>query len=355
MDRCGLKFGGWLAGGISATANDPVDGYNGVVTFNDRYGEFQMNQLWTYLEKAIDPCKTCDIGARIDFLYGTDARFTQAVDGLEEDWNQTEPFYQIALPQFYVDASLYNWTLRVGHFLTILGYEEVQAPNNFFYSHSYAKQYGEPFTHTGFLLMRDIGPFCFSGGLHRGNDQFDDTDGLDALGYLGSVAWTNCDGDITTAFAVSATEQGPGVEELIYSFVSIFDLSNRLTWVVQHDYGRSTFGRFGSRAQWYGINQYLLYQINCRLSFGARMEWFRDEDGTRVTGLGDGNLATGPFLGDFYELTLGLNWRPHGNLTMRPEIRWDWFDQDGPGRVQPFDAGDKDNQFMFAWDVIMTF
>ena len=38
-------------------------------------------------------------------------------------------------------------------------------------------------------------------------------------------------------------------------------------------------------ADWYGINQYLLYTLgDKKWSAGARVEWFRDDDGTRVLG-----------------------------------------------------------------------
>jgi hypothetical protein len=108
-------------------------------------------------------------------------------------------------------------------------------------------------------------------------------------------------------------------------------------------------------AEWYGLNQYLLYTINKCWQAGIRAEWFRDDDGTRVTGLGDGNLARGPFEGNFYEITAGLNWRPHANITVRPELRWDWYDSnviDGP---RPYDAGDRNSQFLLGCDLIVTF
>jgi hypothetical protein len=355
MNRMGLKFGGWIDHGVSVVANSPADRYNGVVGFNDRDGEYQMNQLWTYLEKAINPNKFTDVGGRIDFLYGTDARFAQAVDGLEANWTQEEPFYQASLPQFYLDAAVGDWTFRIGHFLSLIGYEDVPAPSNYFYSHSYAFLYGEPKTQTGFLAMHDIGQLSLAAGLHRGFDQFDDTDGLNTLGYMGNVSFSTADNDFTTSFGVSATEQGPGVETLVYSLVGICHVTERLTWVLQHDYGRSTFGRGGSRAQWYGLNQYLLYEINCCLSAGLRVEWFTDEDGTRVAGLGQGNQACGPYIGDFYEVTFGLNWRPHGNILVRPEVRWDWFDTDVPGLAQPFDAGESDDQFLYGCDMVFLF
>ncbi|MDF0677797.1 MAG: outer membrane beta-barrel protein [Nitrosomonas sp.] len=51
---------------------------------------------------------------------------------------------------------------------------------------------------------------------------------------------------------------------------------------------------------WYGINQYLLYDIsNQAFGAGLRFEWFHDQNGTRV--MGDGNDE------DFIGVTAGLN------------------------------------------------
>ncbi|MBC7352108.1 MAG: outer membrane beta-barrel protein, partial [Thermogutta sp.] len=157
LERWGFEFGGWVGAGISVVANNPADNYNGVVTFNDRDQEFQMNQLNLYLERQVNNGGYgWDWGGRVDVLYGTDARFTQAIDGLESDWNQTERFYQVALPQFYFDVAYNSWTLRGGHFYTPVGYEAVPVTQNFFYSHSYSHQYGQPFTNTGLLLSRSF-------------------------------------------------------------------------------------------------------------------------------------------------------------------------------------------------------
>lgn len=41
--------------------------------------------------------------------------------------------------------------VKIGHFYTIIGYEVVTAPDNFFITKPYTMQYGEPFTHTGVL------------------------------------------------------------------------------------------------------------------------------------------------------------------------------------------------------------
>ncbi|GAB6165712.1 hypothetical protein JCM19992_17120 [Thermostilla marina] len=352
----GWEIGGWIDAGISAVANNPADRYNGVVTFNDRDGEGQLNQLWFYLNKDVDT-DACGFsyGGRLDFVYGTDARFTQAVDGLEADWDQTEPFYQAALPQFYLDVAYNGWVVRMGHFYTTIGYEVVAAPDNFFYSHAYTMQYGEPFTHTGLLLMRELGGgFAFSAGLQRGNDQFDDTDGLDALGFLGGVSWTSCDERLSVAFNISADEAGPDQPVTIYSLVGNWQVTDNLEYVIQHDWGNQEWANGGS-SQWYGLNQYFLYTINDCWKAGMRVEWFHDGDGVRVSGLGVGNQTAGSFPGDFYEITAGLNWTPHPNLIVRPELRWDWYEADGAVASYPYDAGDLDHQFIFGCDMIVTF
>ena len=173
----GVELGGWLEAGFSAVGTSPADRFNGPVTFNDRHAEGQMNQLWFYLERKPNTWAcSLDLGGRIDVMYGTDAQYIQAGDGLEANWDQSERFYQMALPQFYLDATLAGWTVRMGKFFTILGYEGPAAPDNFFYSHAYTMQYGEPFTHTGMLVSRRFGQWLVNGGFHRGNDQFDDTD-----------------------------------------------------------------------------------------------------------------------------------------------------------------------------------
>ncbi len=238
--RClGLDLGGWVDQGVSVVANNPADRYNGPVTFNDRDGEYQVNQVCLYLKRDLRPDRCpWDVGGRLDILYGTDARFIQAIDGLESDWGQAERFYQLAVPQFYLDVALNPWTLRIGRFYTILGYESVMAPENFFYSHAYVHQYGEPFTHTGMLLMCDVGAgLTLAAGLQRGNDQFDDTDGLNALGFLGGLHWRTCCDRLTVSFAISADEVGRDRPVTIYSLVTTWKVTRRLKYVIQHDYG----------------------------------------------------------------------------------------------------------------------
>ncbi len=238
FDELGIELGGWLEVGFSAVGTSPEDRFNGPVTFNDRHAEAQMNQLWFYLEREPDTwaCSP-DLGGRIDVMYGTDAQYIQAGDGLESNWDQSERFYQIALPQFYLDATYSGWKVRMGRFFTILGHEGPAAPDNFFYSHAYTMQYGEPFTHTGMLVSRRFGQWLLNAGIHRGNDQFDDSDGLDAINVLGGIGYTTPGDFASVEYAFSSAESGPDVPSYTHSLVNTVHITDQLDYVLQGDYG----------------------------------------------------------------------------------------------------------------------
>ncbi len=368
-----LTIGGWIDQGITSSNHVPADRFNGPVTFNDRDREYQMNQLWVYAERVTDTggCGF-DVGGRVDFMYGTDWRFTRS-NGLEDNWNESSRFYGAAFPQAYLDVAWNDWTVRMGHFYTMIGYEVVPAPQNFFYSHAYTMQYGEPFTHTGLLATNHINDgLSVSVGFDRGWDNWQDNN--DKLEILGGVSASSYDGLTSLTFALTsgAYDDEGRLNRVMYSIVLQHQINCRLKWVLQHDRGFDNNGgilRQGAasrdNAEWYGINQYLFYDLNERWSLGLRTEWFRDDDGARVGGIGDPNgWPLGPDLannqigwaGNFYEVTFGLNWKPNCHLAVRPEFRWDWYT--GPTDAQgqlPFNYGENSYQFTFGTDVYITF
>ena len=96
--------------------------------------------------------------------------------------------------------------VKFGHFYTLIGYEVVPAIGNFFYTHAYTMQYGEPFTHTGVLttwVPND--QLTIIGGITNGWDNWDD--GLETTivnqnyanynsnaSFLGAVTFSSSDG-----------------------------------------------------------------------------------------------------------------------------------------------------------------
>jgi hypothetical protein len=144
--------------------------------------------------------------------------------------------------------------------------------------------------------------------------------------------------------------------------------NDRLTLVLQSDYGRQQNIVGVGDAEWYGANGYAFLKLNDCWSFGMNVEWFRDDDGYRVASLlanaDNGTTrsarlppagAAGGFAGNFYQCTVGPKWTPHANVTIRPNMRWDHYNGVSPGGQDPYDNGTDDDQFILATDMILTF
>lgn len=389
-DCCCLKehdttLTGWIDGGIMGNNQAPATHFNGPVTFPD-VDNGQLNQFYGVLSRTpADMSKNCGwfVGGDVDFMWGSDYFFTTSagLDGTSVGntprWNTAGDSlrYGFAMPQLYAETDYDDLKIKWGHFYTIIGYEVVPAIGNFFYTHSYTMQYGEPFTHTGVLASRNINEnWSWNAGAVAGWNDFNLQEGVQ---FLGGITYTDKDYGSLALSVVTGNESdfniagvGPVSNRTMYSLVWSRNLNSRLTYVLQHDLGVQAntlgFNAFGTRtADWGGINQYLFYKINCCCTLGWRVEWFDDPQGYVVTGLRPGNTdALYRFPGSFYETSLGLNYKPNGNLTVRPEVRYDWYDGPGGFRApnifgplpnQPFGDNVNKNQFLFGLDAIYQF
>ena len=361
----GFKTGGWLQVGATANGQNPSDRWNGPMLTNDRVADPEMNQLWFYLERPIDTSRGFDIGGRIDLLYGTDWRVADCYgNGLEDRMNGPDNLYGIALPQMYVEAGKGDLSFKIGRMAGILGYESVIPMLNFFYSHSYTLCYSEPILITGMMGTYKLSDrVSLMAGMTNGWHQFENDNGT--YNFQGGVRWASCDGQTSLAYCLDTGRNDLQAmrDQYVHSIVLQQKLTRRLQYVFQSDYGFTNGVNGGEDADWYSINQYLIYKINCKWSAGLRIEWFRDDDGTRVFGAGNlpdarGWMGAPGYAGNFTELTMGLNWKPKSNLTVRPEIRWDWYDgpaNPNPPYPYPFDDGTSKNQFTAACDFVLTF
>jgi hypothetical protein len=135
-------------------------------------------------------------------------------------------------------------------------------------------------------------------------------------------------------YVLMVGNQGFGVDNSGYNHTVMFDyaLTDRFTYVFLSDYVNYTGQDDISIAQ-YGI-----FKINDCWGFGTRFEWWN-----RQVAIGD-NV-------DLYELTVGLNYKPHANFLLRPEVRWQW-DKDDSGIIFPQNF---DNRAGFGMDMIITF
>ncbi|MGR9106489.1 MAG: porin [Gammaproteobacteria bacterium] len=353
MDDLGIRMDGWFEFGIGGNPRDVSTLSNAPITFNDQTNEVTANELYYYIERAVNTeGDSWDIGFRADIVYGTDARFTTAAN-FDNQWLRDSDLYKLAMPQVYgeIFAPIGNGlTLTFGHFYTIIGYEVVTAPDNFFFSHAYTMQYGEPFTHFGGLISYPINNnFNFTGGIVTGWDSVMDA----PPNFLGGLSYST--DDERTSVAVSLIT---GEEDLtnkhnrtLYSIVISHDFLDSLHYVFQHDHAVvQNASAPGGTNRWYGINQYLTYDVLDSLGVGLRFEWFRDEDGSRVLdGLGN-NI--GP--NHYFAITGGVNWTPTSWLKIRPEVRYDWS-INTPAYDVAGDVPSRFNQILISADAIIQF
>ncbi|WP_236625162.1 outer membrane beta-barrel protein [Rhodopirellula sp. SWK7] len=333
----GITVGGWASIGYHSKA---------VPLFNSRADEVQLHQAWLYAEKAIDTSNGFDIGGRLDYIYGTDGPDTQSF-GIDNDhwdngWDNGGD-YGHALPQAYVEAGYGDLSVKLGHFYTIIGWEVVGAPDNFFYSHAYTMYNSEPFTHTGALATYNASDdLSVYGGWVTGWDSGFENNG-DA--FLGGASMGLCDG-LTMTYATvfgrfGEDKTGGGDSERGYMHSIVFDyaVSDNLEYIFQSDYLDTEDAAGATARSTFGINQYLLYTLSDKLALGGRFEWYDANEGIYNSD------------NDIYALTTGLNIKPHSNVIMRPEIRWDWVDGDSTGILED----DADDQFTFGFDTIFLF
>lgn len=400
---------GWCEAGIGG--NSWGSDFNGPVVMDDRAGQGMLNQLCLVGHKPLT--NESGWGGRVDLLYGTDW-WTAVARGLDAfpfnevnalgvpRWGSSR-YYGLALPQFYVEAGREELSLLAGHFYTPLGYEVVPAVGNFFFTRTYLFEYGTPTTHTGVLgTWSPRAGVSVTAGVMNGWDNF--SDGMPAvanpdypgagsnLGFIGELLLESEDGERELGFALtSGNEYTPRADDIgrpmpptvgnltMYTVYAVVPLTDRLTSVVEHsnawqfqaDTGFANRGQLPGLAQWYGLTHYSYLELREGLAAGLRIEWFRDNNGSRVfypvrNAVTASEPVAGGFAGNFWAITWCLNWRLHANWTIRPELRHDWFTPDDYGSgALPFGdvttrpgglvTGSAFGQLFYGCDVVATF
>jgi len=326
-----VDVGGWLSFGYHSEGND---------LFNSRPDEIALHQAWLYAEKVA----TCEnpFGFRADIMYGIDADDTQAFGNPNGSWDFDNGFdygsYGWAMPQLYGEVALNDtWSVKAGHFYTLIGYEVVTAPDNFFYSHAMTMYNSEPFTHTGVLATGSISDsLTVYGGWTLGWDTgFDQLN--DGSSFLGGFSYSVTDNVAFTYISTAGNFGWRGDDAYSHSIVIDTTVTDNFNWVVQSDLVRVD----STGEDNVGLNQYFLYTVTDCLGLGARVEWWKGDVLTGYAPHGGVVPAAGSYSN--YAATFGANVRPHANLVVRPEVRIDWSP-----------AADYDESY-FGVDAIVTF
>lgn len=331
-DPCGCNdspftVGGWTQWGYHSESNG---------LFNSHDSQIQNHQTWLYAEKVADGSCGLDWGFRVDFLYGTDAQDTQAfgepapMDHFDNEWDHG--IYGWAMPQLYAELASGDWSVKVGHFFTLVGYEVVPATGNFFYSHSYTMYNSEPFTHTGAIGTYKVNDNveAYGGwvaGWDTGFDRFSDGDNSKGSAFLGGAALTLTE-EATLTYITTFGDLGVRGEGYSHSLVLDLNLTEDWEYVLQSDLVETNV----QQTHQFGVNQFLFYSVNDCLKVGGRMEWWKNGSNSQ------------------YAATFGVNYLPMANLVIRPEVRHDW----NPSGVR-FNGDGKGDFTTFGIDAILSF
>ena len=378
--RCPPESGGWFVNGWVSAGGESENDWpfnpqlgSSYAAVNDSSSDFGMDQLYLSFGKEVSRSGCWSIGVQADLLYGTDYISASSL-GLESKtegfngghaskianaqphWNRNSrggyKNYGLAMPQAYGEIYaplLSGFDLKLGHFYAPMGHETVQSTRNFFHSHSYSFSYGMPHTLTG--LMGDLKLFpglSVQVGFSQGWDTWEDNKGsVDVIGGVvlqldpcHSVSFFLNSGDAITENLFGEAGEFLGYEtekQTVYSLVYQRKFCGSWTWALEHDFGSAKDAAASIDAQgnialesgnWYSLVNYLYREITPNMALGFRFEWFKDRNYTRTLG----DYTVNELLGykwegnNYYDFTLGLNWRVCRNITIRPEVRYDYSD-----------------------------
>ena len=287
-----------------------------------------------------------DVGFGVDFMFGEDARILRSVHGLDQSWvtghmSDGRPSYGFAMPQLYVEAAINNWSVKMGHFYGVLGYEGATANSRFFYtkgllcSVSPVAQTGVLASYNGFENL-DVTLGWVNGWGNGFDNEYGESLVEGAFTYhiteCASIKYAFMAGTCDVAVPLGALGPiAPGSakgDASVHNLVFDLQLTRYLESVTLFYYGDYD----GNTVLIWG--EHLYRDLNCCTKLGFRAEWLK-------TSIDDTELTT---------MGIGLNYHPCGNqnLYIRPEFRYDKSTNTAMLNGRP-------DQFTIGFDVMLTF
>ena len=357
----GIVVGGYVEGSYTYNTRAPGSDINEGRVFDFEHDAARLNQFAVQIGRNPDIAAAAkagkfDYGFGIDMMWGADGRLIHA-NGLNGYNSLTSPINQFDLTQAYFDLILpygNGIDIRIGKFVTLFGFETIapvasvlnSSGGNQLYSRSYQFGFGTPFTQTGITAAYTVNDkWSFTAGFTRGWDQAtnDNNSSIDLLGqakYTPNADWTFY---ATGSLGPEATGNNHDYRFVIEGIAEYAPKNVAYSFDVDALYAYEDHAALdGSTAQWYSVAGYGSYKICDAVSVNGRLEWFRDQGGSRL------GVST-----NFYEGTVGLSIHPlkdkiGSNLLIRPEIRGDYADK------AVFDGGQHKTQATLAIDAVFS-
>jgi len=354
-DPYDFKFTGFVEGSYTTAFQDPPGHLLPGRVFDFQSDKVILDQVDLSVERDVDFTKAAkgkmDFGGKIEFIYGGDAGLTHSA-GIFDNFNGPhDPDNQPDLLQAYADVLVpvgSGLDIRMGKFVTLLGYETINPTTNPLFSHSYEFGFGIPFTQTGVLGIYNFNSqWTLTAGVTDGWNQSTTDTHNGALDFLGQIKYVK-DPTLTLLTNVSIGperfEDAHDYRFMLESNAIYTPANSAWTFGLDPFFAADAHGaNNGDTAYWYGVVGYAGYKIDDYFTVNGRLEWYRDDGGETFASSGSAS---------YYEGTLGVTIKPFPssligqNLMIRPEVRYDFSNR------RFFDGGTEKDQTTVGVDAI---
>src|SRR5262249_20679138 len=282
-----LAFFGYLENSYVFNLAGVVDGPNELRVYDAKSGyTFNMGEL----SVKKDPSDRYPFGFGLVLTGGEDAQKNHAL-GLFRDSDDTpSDTIKFDIQEAYLSSRLpvgTGLTLKGGKFVSLLGYETIEAPNNLNFSRGFLFGFATPLTNTGLLASYALtDALSITAGPILGWDVVDfrngDPSGTGQIAYTPTKAWSTSLNFIVGPEKTARQKTLRGVLDPIVFYTGI----TTPPLAANGDYGwEADPAPGGGDAPWYGAAAYAAYDWLPRPRSAARLEYFVDEAGVR-TGCG---------------------------------------------------------------------
>ncbi len=327
----GVAMSGYVDTAYTYNFNRPDTGVgrtNRGRVFDVNPNSFTLHAAKLVLEKPLSD--SAPVGFRTDLMFGDDAEVIHSTGLGNVVAGDNPTAFDLQQAYVAVRAPVGNGLdIKLGKFITLLGAEVINSPENWNYSRSYLFGFAIPFTHTGALATYSLGELgSTSFGIVNGWDIADENNSFKTM--LGNVTLTPVKGVTLSTSLITGAERASdnGNDRTVLDLVATWQPLEQLTLMANYDYGHeasithggTTAGR--DTGNWSGVALYAKYAVTDTWSLAGRWEMFNDMDDVRtaLTGPTGTEVLEGLRL---YGYTLTSQWQLYKHLLARLEYRHD--------------------------------
>ncbi len=265
--------------------NEPDSGIIGARSLYPDDNEFQLNAFTLTFEKTptADGTVMDHLGFRADILFGDQADLLNP-SGIDSDVVSPYQAYIQVMP-------IEGLNVYFGQFVTLAGFEVIEAKDNPNISRAILFGFAIPFTHTGIRATYETGPLSFALGVNNGWDQWDDDNDAKTIEAQLGLAGSNgsIEGSVYVTGYFGKENDDFGNEEWRELITVVGSLTyGPISFYVDADFGwqsdvemvESVF----DDVFWWGVAGYAVLEASPMVTLALRAEYFDDDDGFRGFG-----------------------------------------------------------------------